>query len=196
MKPCSGRFVVRLPEVLHAELRDEAVRTGKSLNQVCIERLQGRVAGRHDAGARVAPAGSPAPEVVREIVRQWSGKLAGLVLFGSAARGDETGESDIDVLLVMKPEVKITRALYLPWDEFCERQTQDLGRVSPHFVALPGDVRDAGGLWYEAAIEGIVLWEEEGRVSGFIRSVRRAMAEGRIRRRTLHGSPYWIKEAR
>jgi hypothetical protein len=172
------------------------MRTGQSLNQLCVAKLQAN--GRPYAGPGAAPAraGLLHPDFVDRIVRRWPGNLAGLILFGSAARGDATEDSDVDLLLVMNPDIRIARDLYQLWDEFCREGSgaQDSGRISPHFVSLPGSVREAGGLWYEVALDGIALWECDHQVSRFLGSVRAAMGQGKIQRRFLHGSPYWIKD--
>jgi hypothetical protein len=196
MKQPSGRFVIRMPGTLHARLKQEAASTGQSLNQVCIAKLQAIGYPVADFGTKNAATDLIFPDFLDAVVRRWSEELIGLILFGSAARGDATEDSDIDLLLVMKPEVKISRDLYRLWDRFCDehRRTQNYDRISPHFASLPGSVRGAGGLWYETAIEGIVLWESHRQVSRFLESVRRAMGHGKIRRRMMHGSPYWIKE--
>ncbi len=193
MKPASGKFVIRMPGALHGRLREEARRTGQSLNQLCVARLQ---AGEPSAAAvgRTIVAGTLAAEFLARILRRWRGDLVGVVLFGSTARGDATEDSDLDLLLVMKPEIGITRDLYRQWEEFClECPQAQVGGVSPHFVSLPGSVRQAGGLWYETAIDGVILWEQNRLVSRFLGSVREAMGHGRIQRRILHGSPYWVK---
>jgi hypothetical protein len=185
-----------MPGHLHAKLRQEAAGTGLSLNQVCITRLQASQSLSAEFGTKGAAADLIIPEFLSAIVRRWLDELVGLILFGSAVRGDATEDSDTDLLLVMKPEVKIARDLYRRWDGFCDEHscTRDYGRISPHFVNLPGSVQEAGGLWYEIGIEGIILWESDRRVSRFLRSVRAAMGQGKIRRRMVHGSPYWIKE--
>ncbi len=180
-----------MPEALHGRLKDEAARAGQSLNRLCLAKLQ---AQPPVPAADVAAAPIP-PEFLHRVRRRWQKELLGLVLVGSAARKDATGESDIDLLLVMRPEVLIRRALYHCWDEFHRMHpVRGCDRISPQFVHLPDSVMRAGGLWYETAIEGVILWEDGGQVSQFLRLVRSAMAHGRIRRRILHGSPYWIKE--
>jgi hypothetical protein len=196
MKQPSGKFVIRMSGALHGRLKNEAMQTGQSLNQLCVAKLQED--GQHCAspGDAAAQASLIPTDFLDKIVRRWHGDIVGLILFGSAARGDATEDSDIDLLLVMRPEVKIARGLYRLWDEFCREHTgaQDYGGISPHFVSLPGSVREAGGLWYEAALDGIALWELDRQVSRFLGSVREAMGQGKIQRRMLHGSPYWIKE--
>ncbi len=196
MKPLSGKFVIRMPAALHYQLKEEARRSGKSLNQLCVAKLKANEQPFAGFGQAMDQAVMISDSVTGEIVRRWHGDLVGLILFGSAARGDATDDSDIDLLLVVKPEVKIERGLYRLWDEFSREcaSASDCGRISPHFVSLPVSVREAGGLWYEVALDGIVLWERDRRVSRFLASVREALGQGKILRRMLHGSPYWIKE--
>jgi hypothetical protein len=170
--------------------------TGQSLNQVCTAKLQGNGSPLAGIGTGSAAADFSFPGLLEAAVKRWGKQLIGVILFGSAARGDATENSDIDLMLVMDPEMKITRALYLQWEHFCREhcRTRESARISPHFVSLAGSVHQAGGLWYETAIEGIVLWESGCRVSRFLASVRTAMGHGKIRRRMAQGSPYWIKE--
>ncbi len=196
MKQPSGRFVIRMSGALHVRLREEGRRTGRSLNQVCVAKLQ--AAGPSIPGSRVevARTGFIFPDFLEAVIRRWPEQIVGVILFGSAARGDAAEDSDIDLMLVMQPEVKITRGLYRLWEEFCQDYdgAQDCDMISPHFVSLPAGLEGAGGLWYETAIEGILLWERGLQVSRILALLRRAMGQGLIRRRTLHGSPYWIRE--
>ncbi len=195
MNPASGKFVIRMPAALHRQLREEAIRTRQSLNQLCVRKLQAHVSVLSGPGSPQVQQGIVSCDLVEAIVKRWETELTGLVLFGSAARGDATEGSDIDLLLVMAPEAPITRACYRAWDDFSREHSGawDLDRISAHFVQLPGEVRDAGGLWYEASLDGIVLWDRGRQVMRFFGSVREAMGQGKIRRRMLHGSPYWIK---
>ncbi len=120
-------------------------------------------------------------DVLYRIALRWHADPIGLFLSGSAAPGNATEDSDIDLLQAMKPEVKITRSLYRIWDEFCKEHAgaPDRGIISPHFVVLPGSYRFAGSLWCETALEGIVLWERGRMVSRFLASVRKAMGQGK-----------------
>ena len=53
-----------------------------------------------------------------------------------------------------------------------------------------------GGFWPEIALDGIVLFERDVAVSRRLVAIRRAIADGRLVRRTAHGQPYWTtKEA-
>jgi len=191
MNAVSGKFVVRIPPELHRRLKDAARRQGSSLNQVCVARLQG--AAREFSSASDTPASlisrssSQVPSNAGEQI--WPG----LLLFGSAVRGEATRESDIDLLLVLKPTVRISRGLYLEWDVLAETFEPCDRRVSPQFVVLPEDVDAAGGLWYEVALEGVVLWERDLAVSALLRRLREGMARGELRRAMIHGNPYWTR---
>jgi predicted nucleotidyltransferase len=181
----SGKFVVRLPPKLHASLKRRARETGVSLNGLCIAALKSFLG----TGEPEARDGAPIPlHQVRNLLGE---SLSAILLFGSTARGERRESSDIDLLIVVGTDVPLARALYERWDQGTDGA--DTSRLSPHFVHLPNDVAGAGSLWYEAAIDGIVLFDREGRISHFLRSIRRSMAEGKLQRKSAYGHPYWIK---
>jgi hypothetical protein len=159
---------------------------GLSLNQLCLRALSEYVsAGRIAEAASTPGAEAPWLQAARRVLGE---ELLGAVLFGSEARGEARADSDIDLLLVAGPAVPLTRRLYSLWDEQLGGDPH-----SPHFVHLPSSVTGAGSLWLEAAVEGAVLYDREGRVGRFLGRLRRAMAAGRLRRKTAYGQPYWVK---
>ena len=115
--------------------------------------------------------------------------LLAVVLYGSWARGEAGPASDVDVLVVVDPARPLVRSLYDEWDRAPVRW--DGRAIDPHFVHLP-EAAPATGLWGEAAIDGVVLFEAGCRVSVLLAQVRRDIADGRLVRRTLHGQPYWV----
>ncbi len=163
-----------------------------SLNQVCVARLKGGAGESLHARATTVPS-LVSSRLIAAVLERWGADLAGLLLFGSAARGEATRESDVDLLLVSRPAVAISRRLYSEWDVLAESFEPCERRVSPQFVVLPEDVHAAGGLWYEVALEGVILWERDLAVSTLLRFIREAMARGELRRAMIHGSPYWIR---
>ena len=114
--------------------------------------------------------------------------LLSVLLFGSFARGEVGDGSDIDLLLVIESAVELKRRLYSSWDEI---SMDDI--VNPHFVHLPLSPDKSGSLWFEAALDGIVLYEKGYVVSRFLTEVRHAIADGQVERKTAYGHAYWIK---
>lgn len=181
----SGRFVLRIPPGLHAQLRASAHDLGISLNEYCAALLS------HDGGVGDA---EPLVRLVIEKARATLGdQLAGVVLFGSWARGESTTESDIDVLLVAKPGTPITRSLYNQWDK--EPFVWDTRAVEPHIVATPTSLDAVSGLWAEVALDGIVIHDPHLIISRLLASVRRRIVDAHIVRRSSGGQTYWVGAA-
>jgi predicted nucleotidyltransferase len=119
--------------------------------------------------------------------------VVGAILHGSWARGEARSTSDVDALVVVKAALPLTRALYRKWDE---QPLAWQGRpVDVHFAHLPRSVEKAGAVWCEAAIEGQLLADTDGRVDDLLRDIRRAIADGRLVRKRVHGQPYWTVAA-
>jgi len=180
----SGRFVLRLPPPLHAALQEAARASGLSLNEYCMRRLS-------VAGSALALDVEASAVVVRA-AGLVGDALAGVVVYGSWARGEATPTSDVDVLIVVASQVALTRALYRAWDE--QPVTWQGRPVDPHFVHPPPE-RVEGGAWAEAALDGILVFERGLRVSRELARIRRMIADGRLVRRRAHGQPYWTVAA-
>jgi uncharacterized protein (DUF1778 family) len=182
----SGRFLLRLSPDLHARLQAAARAQGLSLNEYCVRRLAAPATGLlldPDAAAAVTRAEALVGNA-----------LEGVIVYGSWTRGEATDRSDVDLLIVVDRRVPLSRAIYRRWDE---SPVGWHGRaVDPHFVHLPAAGREVtGGAWCEAAIDGVVLFERDDRISARLRQVRRDLAAGRLVRRTVHGQPYWTGAA-
>jgi hypothetical protein len=181
----SGRFVLRLNPGLHAALRRAAQEAGVSLNDYCARKLAAPIGNLTALGG--------ATMVVERAAELFGESLIAVVAFGSWARGEAASTSDVDVLVVLEATAPITRTLYRQWD------TRPLAweghPVEPHFVHLRADAERATGLWAEAAIDGLMLFERGTRVSARLAELRRDVLAGRLVRRTAHGQPYWSEVA-
>lgn len=192
MKSASGKFVLRLPPRLHSILRERSIKKGVSLNRFCSDILE--------TSQRKA-ASSPPPTademlIPRSLVlscrEAWKDELLGLALFGSAARGEMRGGSDVDLLIVLRPTAELSRQRYADWDKLSAPLLGE-AEINPQFVRLHEEALDAGGLWYEVAIDGKILYEWDFEITRFLGKIRDAMARGEISRKISHGHPYWVK---
>jgi predicted nucleotidyltransferase len=176
--------VVRVPPSLHASLKRRARAQGVSLNGLCLDALKSFLG----TGEQETREGASIPlQQCRDLLGE---SLSGILLFGSTARGEGREGSDVDLMIVVGSELPLTRALYERWDQGIDGASS---RLSPHFVHIPDDEREAGSLWFEAAVDGIVLLDRGGRIARFLRTLRRSMAEGKLRRKSAYGHPYWIR---
>jgi predicted nucleotidyltransferase len=179
----SGRFLLRIDPGLHGALREAAKASGLSLNDLCARKL-------------VAPGsddGGPGPSIVTRAASAFGPDLVGVVAYGSWARDELAAGSDVDVLIVVAERVALRRALYRAWDT--EPMAWESRPVEPHFVHPPAVDDPPSGVWIEAAIDGVVLFERGFRLSRRLAAIRRRIVAGELRRRAVHGQPYWTRES-
>ena len=177
---------MRIPPELHAELKRRASRKGYSLNKYCLAALQNAVDQRSDS---LGAARESEDYWIRLAEKLLGDALLGVVLFGSSARGENRDDSDIDLLIVVEQQISLTRNLYCKWDE----EGTDPDDVNPHFVHVPAKMEEAGSLWLETAIDGIVLYEKGRSLSRILARIRRAISEGHYQRKEVYGQPYWTR---
>lgn len=203
MKIPSGKFILRLNPDLHLELQRAAKKLEVSLNSTCISIIESFIKNPGhtplhsiDDQPRSFP---PLNEIfLSMVIEHWKSQCMALIIFGSAVRGEMKHGSDIDLLLVCPNEIELNRTLYSKWDQFYAKiikKNKPLWKVTPHFVHLPQSYHDAGGIWYEVAMEGEILWKNNTNTPHILQAIRLAMAEGKIKRQVSHGHPYWIKIA-
>jgi predicted nucleotidyltransferase len=181
----SGRFLLRISPGLHAALREAAAAQGLSLNDYCARKLAA-------PGGSLA-AGGDAGRAVERVADLFGGSLVGVMAFGSWTRGEAADTSDIDLLVVVDRRVALRRELYRVWDEV--PMTWDGRPIEPHFVHLPEPGERVTGIWAEVALDGIVLFERDLRLSARLAQVRHKILSGRLVRRIAHGQPYWSEVA-
>jgi predicted nucleotidyltransferase len=179
----SGRFVLRIDPGLHGALREAARAAGVSLNEYCARKLATPTFGFEGLEFTI--------EAVQRAATVVGENLIGLAAFGSWTREELHDESDIDLLVVVEDKVRLSRDLYLAWDE--APIWWNGHRVEPHFVHLPDLERTTLGLWAEAAVDAIILFTRDLTLPSRLARVRNDIAAGRIVRRVVHGQPYWTE---
>jgi len=181
-RPPSGRFLLRVSPGLHGALRRAADEAGLSLNDYCARKLA-------TPGGAV---GGPGTDVIARAAELFGEDLLGVLVFGSWARGNTAEESDVDLLVVVRPDVAIVRGLYRAWDEAAPALRWDGRRLEVHFVHPPEAGEAPTSLWAEAALDGLVLRDRGFELSRRLIDIRRRIATGTVRRRRAHGQPYWV----
>jgi predicted nucleotidyltransferase len=187
-----SQILIRIPAEQHRALKEHAARSRRSLNSVCVLALEASLAREHLAPPAVRARGPADPIPMETILDEFGPDLEGIVLFGSTARGSAVAHSDIDLLMVLHPSCALNRDLYARWDGFAAPAGISK-RLSPHFCRLAESCENAGSLWFEVALEGIVLWERELSVSKYLARLRHFMLDNNIRRRFSYGVPYWVR---
>lgn len=170
----SGKFVLRIDPKMHKALKEEAKKQGESLNSLCLRKISQASSSPHSA-------------VLKAIVGEFN--PLGVVLFGSAARGEDRSSSDIDLLIVLDNSTPVSRDLYMRWDAILK----DGGKYSPQFVHLPSSGGDIGSLWLENSLEGEILYDRNHAIRDEFIKIRSQIAEGRYQRRISHGHAYWVR---
>ncbi len=131
-------------------------------------------------------------------------KLLGIVLFGSIARGDWDIDSDIDILVVVegwdsKPMWERIRELYGIREKLREtreyRAAVEAGYI-PILQHYPLGGREAlrfHKIYLDIVLDGIVIYERGGYISGIMDSVRNKLLEYGARRISRpDGRYYWL----
>lgn len=170
---------------MHEVLRRAAAEAGLSLNDYCNLKL-------------MAPAGSllGKKELAQAVIRAagiFKSDLIAIVAYGSWSRGEQSQESDLDLLVVIDESVSINRALYRQWDQG-EHISGDI-MVDPHFVHLPKIDEGISSVWAEVALEGIVIFERGFELSKYLVASRRLINRRRLVQKWVHGQRYWVEVA-
>lgn len=184
MAAVSGKFVLRLPPPVHAELKRLASQKGLSLNEFCTLSLAGAAAGS-------APQNELDLDVAIAKARRLHGQaLVGVAIYGSWARGTATQASDLDLLIVLDSGIQVSRQMYRDWDQ--QTLTLQGHLVEPSIVTLPADASEVSGFWAEIATEGLLCWWRDFSVHRYLTKVREKIAAGELRRERSHGQSYWV----
>ncbi len=182
----SGKFVLRIPADMHESLSAMARSKKLSLNQLCVSLLDEGLNREGDEPKFF----EDLKTLSLQLKKHFGASLCGTALFGSYATGDATSASDIDLLIVLNGGTPVERNLYKWWDD--NVIWNDGATLNPHFVNIPDDAEQAGGLWLEVATSGRILYENGSALTDLFKKIKGLLDEGRVRRYTSNGHSYWI----
>lgn len=184
----SGKFVLRIPPALHQQLAQQASGMGASLNHYCRSLIESGLQTR-----TTQPQWDPWIAPIIPILTAHIGReLIAIVVFGSQVRGETHTHSDLDLLIVLTETRPIARSLYRWWDTAIPQgETPD---INPHFVHCPTSPQTASGLWFEVALNHVIVYQRGGRITQCLQSLRAHVASGACERIWSHGHPYWVKK--
>jgi hypothetical protein len=177
----SGKLLLRMDHELHEVLQGQASKVDVSLNDLCCERLY------LPSPLRILP--DEVRAAILAAQKSAGSSLVGVMLFGSWARGQQTDTSDVDLLIVLDADARISRSLYSKW----QQHATSVRKCEPHFVVLPQDTKRVSGLWAEIAMDGVVLVDPQLQIQRYLMRIRRALAEGRLFAKKVHGQTYWVQ---
>ena len=179
--PRVARVLLRLPADLHRLLVKAAEGEELSFNEFCVRRLRAPAQPQQMSAARSA--------VAQRAHAVFGDRLLGVLALGSWARGAAAATSDIDVLIVIDQNTPLTRDLYRTWDR---SPLAVEGRVvDAHFTHPSPTGATPGAVWCEAAVDGLLWYDRDGRIQQRLAQIRLAIAERRVVRSFAHGQPYW-----
>jgi predicted nucleotidyltransferase len=181
VNPRVTRVLLRLPADLHRMLVKAAADADLSFNEFCVRRLSAPSDAQGLSAVR--------SQVVTRARTVFGDRLDGVLVLGSWARGEAAATSDIDVLIVIDATIALTRDLYRVWD--LDPISVDGRAIDAHFAHPSAAGTPPTAVWCEAAVDGIVWYDRDGRLTIRLGEVRRAIAEGRVVRSFAHGQPYW-----
>ncbi|MBI4373525.1 MAG: nucleotidyltransferase domain-containing protein [Deltaproteobacteria bacterium] len=184
----SGKFVLRIEPKFHRLLSQESERRKTSLNTLCIDLLK---RGFKKGDTEDERFGFLKP-IIRQVEDHFGSELEGILIFGSQVTGQATESSDLDLLIVLKSSLPLTRSLYRWWDEKVSLSGTIV--VNPQFAHIPLSMEEAGSLWLEVATASQMIWERDLVVTDFLELLREFIASDRVRRNWSQGQPYWVRQ--
>lgn len=175
MKTKKEALFLRVEPDLNKKLKGLSEQANQSLNEYCISALESSIGDGIEF--------DEFKQITTKAKKLFKDSLKAIIVFGSYARGDNTSESDIDVLLVL--DCKINRELYSRWD----MEEDQVSNLSIHFSALPK--QSLSGFWCEIALEGVTIFDKDLSVSRFLIALRNKILSGEFVARYSHGHRYW-----
>ena len=128
---------------------------------------------------------------VGDAVRE-SGFIAGVVLFGSAARGEEGERSDVDLLVLWEGLDKngALRTVYDTVSRFFPPGIELTVLEAEYWIFV--STRKLTPLLINIAYDGVILYDKYGKLSEFLSRIKQGLGEKGLVRKRLGKSYYWV----
>jgi predicted nucleotidyltransferase len=185
MSEKTGNFVLRLAPSLHRELKGKAARSGQSLNQICTDAL---VFALKNQGQELPI--KRLNSLQAKLQKHFGEELSAIIVFGSAVKGEQFTESDIDILVVLENSQPILREIYRHWDEKIEDHKKPI--INPHFVHWPQKTGFCSSLRLEVAQAHQWIFAKNPYVKRHLESLHHFFADQKVIRKDNHGQPYYV----
>ncbi|MFQ5710577.1 MAG: nucleotidyltransferase domain-containing protein [Candidatus Geothermarchaeales archaeon] len=153
------------------------------------------------------PHAAYAPVIKRycELLHQrYGGRLMGVLLFGSIARGDWEYNSDIDLLIVVDEwddqpawirvrELQRVRRRLRETREYKTALEAGFTPIIQHYPLSLEEAKEFHRVYVDACIDGVILYDKNGFLEDIITSLRNTLAEMGARRIVIPGRGYyWV----
>ncbi|OAG28553.1 nucleotidyltransferase family protein [Thermodesulfatator autotrophicus] len=129
-------------------------------------------------------------DLIEHLRRHLGERLDAVVLFGSRARGEATEESDWDLLIVVEglPRSPLDRQRL--WLSVAPREWR---ACAAPLLRTPEEwYRRVTPLSLDIALDGVILYDAQGRMKHFLKKLRRQIRHIGLVRRRIHGQPVWL----
>lgn len=136
------------------------------------------------------------PELLKKISDYYGENLLGLAIYGSAARGDLTVSSDIDLIIILKNSNLSPRERI---QEFFEHIAEDVVLLGYSLALSPliftsEEIKPFNPFFLNFLEAFEVLYEREGTFSEILKRLQDYLNSGKIKRESLDGIIYYHYE--